>query len=276
VTLFQQAKAVVRNRVSSDTWLKMASAWHYATLPRRELEWWRDAAGRESRERLRRMHNRYRGQRCVIMGNGPSLNKTNLPVLASEFTFGMNRIYLAFDKLGFVPSFYVATNDLVLEQCAGEIADIAAPKFLSWELRDTVADIPDSILVRRVPRPHFSTDPTRGVWEGATVTYVTMQIAYYLGFSQVVLIGVDHNFATKGEPHKAVTSTGDDPNHFSPKYFGKGFRWQLPDLERSEVAYAMARQAFEADGREIVDATVGGKLQVFPKVDFDSVFPDRY
>jgi len=93
-----------------------------------------------------------------------------------------------------------------------------------------------------------------------------------MGFSEVILIGVDHNFATKGKPNTTITSEGDDPNHFDPKYFGKGFRWQLPDLETSEIAYRMARNAFEADGRKVVDATVGGKLTVFPKVEYNSLF----
>jgi hypothetical protein len=72
-----------------------------------------------------------------------------------------------------------------------------------------------------------------------------------------------------------VESQGADPDHFSPSYFGKGFRWQLPDLEGSERGYRLARQAFEKDGRRVVDATLGGKLTVFPKVEFDSLFRDR-
>jgi hypothetical protein len=120
--------------------------------------------------------------------------------------------------------------------------------------------------------PGFYTDVTNGVWAGATVTYVAMQLAYHMGFETVVLIGVDHSFATKGRPHAVVVSEGDDPNHFDPKYFGKGFRWQLPDLETSEVAYRMAKAQFERDGRRIVDATIGGKLQVFPKVDYEGLF----
>jgi hypothetical protein len=99
-----------------------------------------------------------------------------------------------------------------------------------------------------------------------------MQLAYHLGFQKVILIGVDHSFTTQGKPHQAVVSQGDDPNHFSPNYFSKGFRWQLPDLETSEAAYRLAHQAFEADGREIVDATIGGKLTIFPKVDYSSLF----
>ena len=46
----------------------------------------------------------------------------------------------------------------------------------------------------------------------------------------------------------------------------KGVKWQLPDLDNSALAYRLARTAFEADGRRIVDATVGGALSVFPKL----------
>jgi hypothetical protein len=115
-------------------------------------------------------------------------------------------------------------------------------------------------------------DACRPVWPGATVTFVAMQLAYHMGFDEVILLGVDHSFTTQGKPHTEVISQGDDPNHFAPNYFGKGFKWQLPDLETSEIAYKMARQAFEADGRKIMDATIGGKLTIFPKVDYDTLF----
>jgi hypothetical protein len=102
-----------------------------------------------------------------------------------------------------------------------------------------------------------------------------MQVAYYLGFQKVILVGVDHSFVTQGKPHTTVVSQGDDPNHFDPQYFGKGFRWQLPDLETSEMTYRIAKWQFENTGREIVDATVDGKLQVFPKVDYHLLFTQR-
>jgi hypothetical protein len=120
--------------------------------------------------------------------------------------------------------------------------------------------------------PGFSREVSGRVWEGATVTNVALQIAFHMGFEQVILIGVDHNFTTKGPANKTVTSQGDDPNHFSPAYFGKGFRWQLPDLETSEIGYRLAKQAYETAGRKVVDATVGGKLSVFPKVEFNQLF----
>ena len=89
---------------------------------------------------------------------------------------------------------------------------------------------------------------------------------HYLAVYRNNLIGVDHKFTIHGPPGRTIESAGDDPNHFSPNYFGKGFRWQLPSLEASEKAYRMAKQAFEEDNRRIIDATVGSNLRVFPKV----------
>ena len=224
--------------------------------------------------RLAALKLRRRNERCFIIGNGPSLNRTDLTRLRNEATFGLNRIYLLFGKLGFETTYHVCVNRLVIEQCAREIEALHMPRFVSWHSRDLIERRRGMIFVGD---PYdgslgFSKSPADCVWEGATVTYVAMQLAYYLGYRQVVLVGVDHNFVSRGTPHQAVTSTGADPDHFDANYFGKGFRWQLPDLEASEAAYRLAKDAFEADGREIVDATVGGKLTVFRKVRYESLF----
>jgi hypothetical protein len=110
------------------------------------------------------------------------------------------------------------------------------------------------------------------VFEGSTVTFVALQLAFHMGFEEVILVGVDHSFTTKGKPNVTVVSDGEDPNHFSAEYFGKGYRWQLPDLDASERAYLMAREAFDASNRRILDATIGGKLEVFPKVNYMDLF----
>ncbi|UCF44277.1 MAG: glycosyltransferase, partial [Planctomycetota bacterium] len=226
----------------------------------------------ESNLRLAQFRDKHRGQRCVIIGNGPSLNKMDLSFLKNEITFGMNRIYLLFNKWDFRPTYYVSVNPLVIEQSAGEIYKITSPKFLSLNGLPHVQNHRDNIFLQSIRRPSFSTDPRNGLWEGHTVTYVAMQLAYFMGFSEVILIGVDHCFKTKGAPNKEIVSQGPDENHFHPDYFGKGVRWQLPDLERSEMAYRLAKQAFEAAGRQIIDATVDGHLTIFPKADYREIF----
>jgi len=238
-------------------------------LPAAALHPWR----RESRKRLAALQNIHKGQRCFIIGNGPSLRQTDLKKLRSEFTFGLNRIYLLFPELGFTTTYLLSMNDLVIEQCASEILALSIPKFLTWRSHRFLTPTENThFLYTTYTGPKFARNVTGRLWEGATVTYVALQLAYHMGFETAILIGVDHNFVTKGDANKTVTSQGDDPNHFAPNYFGKGFRWQLPDLETSERAYRMARAAYEADSRRVLDATIGGKLTIFPKVDYLSLF----
>ena len=232
-----------------------------------------DPRRRKSIQYLKKFKDIHKGERCFIIGNGPSLKKTDVSKLKNEYCFGMNRIYLAFPDWGFESTYFVSINDLVIEQCADEIAQLKMPKFLAWHSRPYMNMVDEmAFLHTTYTGPHFQKDARKRIWEGATVTNVSMQLAFYMGFEKVILIGVDHNFKSKGEANKTVVSQGDDENHFDAKYFGKGFRWQLPDLETSEVAYKIARQAYEDVGREIVDATIGGKLDVFKKVEFDSLF----
>ena len=233
--------------------------------------------GRRSRERLEAMRGSATERRCVIIGNGPSLNQMDLSNLAGVPTFALNRGYLLFPRIGAPATYLVSANKYVLEQSMDEmLGSSPGPKFFNWRHRHLVPRGRDDVVFfDTVRNPGFSTDvPGKGLWEGATVTMVAMQLAYHFGYREVVLIGVDHNFTTEGPAHKLVTSQGADPNHFDPNYFGAGYRWQLPDLERSERAYRMARAAFEAAGGEVVDATVGGKLQVFRKVDFSTLFSE--
>ena len=244
--------------------LSRAALWPQATFH----PWRRDTV-----QRLGEMHNQHRGKRCFVIGNGPSLKQTDLSRLKNEYTIGMNRIYLGFSEMGFSTSYYVAINDLVVEQSAQDIQKLTMPRFVSWRARKWLQPQDNLFYLHTTyTGPRFSRDVTGRLWEGATVTNICLQLAYYFGFDEVILIGVDHNYDTKGKPNTTVVSQGDDPNHFHPGYFGKGFRWQLPDLMTSETGYQMARQAFEADGRRVIDATVGGKLRIFPRVDYNSLF----
>ena len=268
-------RAGIKNIIPNTVWRRGSNAYW----------WWRNRGNhqiaaifnfrlRSDRERLKEFRDRHKGERCFIIGNGPSLNKTDLSLLEEEISFGMNRIYLMFEKLGFETTYFFAINTLVIEQCASEISALPMPKFLTWRSRSWMTGDPGAIFVDTDYRgaEAFSTDLTGRVFEGGTVTYVALQAAYLMGFQKVILVGVDHRYSTEGAANATVVAQGEDPDHFHPEYFGRGFRWQLPDLEASEQSYRLARAAFEAAGREIVDATVGGQLEVFPKVDYQSLF----
>lgn len=97
-------------------------------LPAAYLHPWR----RESIRRLSLLRDAHKGERCFLIGNGPSLKRTDLSLLRNEFSFGFNRIFLAAEELNFTPSCLVSINDLVIEQSAPEFRALEMPKFFAW------------------------------------------------------------------------------------------------------------------------------------------------
>jgi hypothetical protein len=225
-----------------------------------------------------------RGRRCFIIGNGPSLAQMDLEPLGGEVTFAVNGIFLMFPDLTFRPTYYVVEDDLVAQDRATEINSLVGmqkffPKFLSpWLTPGPTTTFLNVIKdYRDYPGfPAFSTNAARAIWVGGTVTYINLQLAYYMGFDQVILIGVDCNYEVRDDEVDVegtlFTSTAPDRNHFHPDYFGAGYRFHDPMVERMQRAYARARQTFERDGREVLNATLGGKLEVFERTEYTALF----
>ena len=213
--------------------------------------------------------NKHLGETCIIIGNGPSLNDIPLELLNTYPTFGTNRIYL---MENFTPSYYVSVNPLVIEQSIEEINKLQAfAKFI----RHTHADkIEGAHPLRSGGFWTFSKEPDNYIFEGFTVTYVCMQLAFWMGFQTVLLVGVDHNFIVDGQPNEEQVSKGKDKNHFSEQYFDKGTVWNLPDLGSSERAYNIAKRVFEKDGRAIINLTTKTMLDVFRRDDYHNWLPE--
>ncbi|MCK4900605.1 MAG: hypothetical protein KAS38_17625, partial [Anaerolineales bacterium] len=137
---FQQQ---LKQKTPAPVW-RTVSRTRYAT--QRAAQWpaatfhpWR----RESIHKLAELKDVHRGQRCFIIGNGPSLKNTDLSLLKEEFSFGMNRIYLMFPELGFSTTYFLSVNSLVIEQCAEDIRSLTIPKFLSWRSRGLIQPTKD-------------------------------------------------------------------------------------------------------------------------------------
>jgi hypothetical protein len=227
-----------------------------------------------NRAKLSQFKDVHKGERCFVIANGPSLKNMNLAPLKDEFTFGMNRIYLLFDQMNFEVSYLVSINELVLDQFSEDIRRLSMPKFVNWKCRAKFKDVPETYFLKTKLSltDNFIDDISMPLSSGGTVTFITLQIAYYMGFNQVILVGLDHNFRDKGTPNKTeIRKSEIDRNHFHPNYFPAGVKWQLPDLVRSELAYSRAREIYEMNGREIIDATENGKCKVFKKISFGSV-----
>ena len=223
-------------------------------------------------KRLIRFSNIHNNENCFIIGNGPSLNKVDLSPLRDRHTFGLNKIYLIFDRVDLNLSYHVAVNPLVIKQSINEFVNLKCPSFLAYRTAHKLTHNCDNIYFlatdSQFPVQYsFYPDISQPITEGYTVTYVAMQIAFYMGFKNVFLIGVDHNFKAVGRPNEEQLMAGEDQSHFDPRYFSNQ-QWHLPDLEASELSYHLANFAFRRDGRQIYDATIDGKLNIFPKISY--------
>ena len=230
------------------------------------LLWDLNAESWRSRRKILSWKNRYMGQKAVIVCNGPSLLKTDLRILQDTFTFGLNKINLLFDKSDFRPSCIVAVNTFVIEQNAEYYRETDIPLFIDSFGIHHIKPRKNIVFLHSSNHHKFSRDCSLSIFQGATVTFVAMQLAFHMGFKNIALIGCDHNYSRKGPAHQIVVADEKDDNHFDPTYFSGGAKWQLPDLIHSELSYSMARDVFQRYGRNIYNATEGGSLELFPRI----------
>ncbi|MFN9531595.1 MAG: hypothetical protein ACK575_09150 [Cyanobacteriota bacterium] len=193
------------------------------------------------------------------------MKSTDFSLIRMEKTMGLNKIFLGFQRFLFYPKYYVAINKRVIQQSATEISALNCVRFIK-DLQDE-NPLPPSALTHFIharPEPGFFLDLREGFFEGYTVTFAALQIAYFMGFTTVISVGMDHRYSFTGEPNAPSLLEGEDPNHLDATYF-QGQTWDHPDLANSEHFYGLAREVFEQAGRRIIDCSVGGACTVFEK-----------
>lgn len=244
---------------------------------------------RSDRDKLLTLRNAFAGERCFIIGNGPSLNEHDLELIKDEYTFAVNSFFLKTRDTGFFPTFYTVEDSKVMEENVDDIRNYpAAFKFFPEDYQKYGLASESTCFFKMdwdfyfkskpyhgIPR--FSTVAHERIYAGQTVTVANLQLAYYLGFTEAYLIGMDFSYFIPPE-HKIngnhILSTTDDPNHFHKDYFGKGKTWKDPKLDRVAVSYRQVKLSFEAAGRKVFNATIGGKLEIFDRVDYEGLLRD--
>jgi hypothetical protein len=211
-----------------------------------------------------------------VLANGPSLLKCEVSRLASSVTIGSNALFLVYDKLGFAPTFLTVEDRLVGEDRAPVLNMLTNstkvfPHDLAYCLHADDHTIYCNFVRRYLGFPRFSDRFERIVYWGGTVSFMNLQLAYHLGCKPIYLVGFDHNYQVPNNAEGTViTSVNDDVNHVHPDYFGRGYRWHDPNVARMEIAYRAAKKFLDPRGVHVLNATVGGHLEVFPRVDFEA------
>lgn len=222
---------------------------------------------------LEKFKNIHRGKRCFIVATGPSLRIDDLNTLYhnGEICISVNSIFKAFDKTKWRPDYYVV-SDPGVAQWKNEILEMDAQTKFVADVIDCFDDKPyDNIFKWHFIReetdqeiPYFSDDFARGGFVGYTVVYDgAMQLAAYMGFQEIYLLGTDCTVYPDGR----VPHFGTDDSEL-----GGGYWWMKLWPSRIMRSYQVAKQYADSHGIKIYNATRGGALEVFPRVDFDSLF----
>lgn len=213
----------------------------------------------------------YKNKRCFIIATGSSLTIEDLNLLEKnhEICISMNKVLKIFDRTSWKPNYYVVSDDAMISDFYKEIveADIEA-KFISdvceiegYKKFENVYQYHLHVDDARKEKLKFSDDFAQKAYSGATVTYICMQLAVYMGFKQIYLLGVDFDY-----------QEGEITKHFIEDYHGKGEKANKTNYKMNLLAYQSAKEYADNHNVEIYNATRGGKLEVFERVDFDNLF----
>lgn len=239
----------------------------------------------ESYVNIRKLKDKYLGQRGFVIGNGPSLRMTDLNMLVNEISIASNKIYLAYNKTAWRPTYYSIVDEIVFKNIENELRDIKSIKFFpeSFARKEIIDDKTHFFTLLRDWydvghfEPGFSDNIESGLFAGECVTYCNIQILWYLGIREIYLLGVDHFFSipeekTKDKTFEYILTGSGECNHFDPNYRPKGEKWTMPHLKEQEMAYDYANKYAATHGGVIKNASRKSNLLSFEKVDFDSLF----
>ena len=243
-------------------------------------------------QKVQKFHNLYQGQKCFIIGNGPSLAIEDLEKLKNEVTFACNSIYGLYSRTEWRPTFWCAWDDVFCESILKERKNV---KYLlsncdaaftsankNTRLLRSDVDFSNLFFVRARWKSDeksglslFSDDCSSYCYASGTVTYLMLQLAVYMGFHEIYLLGIDMSYSAKF----LEDGTVDYSNSYA-----EGIKQKEAELEQEidkiciyanekmhEKAYMAAHQYADSHGIKIYNATRGGELEVFERVELDGM-----
>ncbi|MBQ3427201.1 MAG: DUF115 domain-containing protein [Clostridia bacterium] len=232
-------------------------------------------------EMIKELHNIHSESRCFIIGNGPSLTVNDLNKLDGEITFAANTIFNIFDDTDWRPTYYASQDDKLIPVIIERSLKIESKGFFfPYNLYDVKIPNRNNIYRYFVDKtdmypelPHFSDDISSKIYECYTISYTMIQLAIYMGFKEIYLLGMDHSFAVEVKADGTIVHN-NVKNHFgnSEEIIENQY---LPSTDKSTNAFIAAKKYADAHGIKIYNATRGGKLEVFERVNLDDIVKEK-
>lgn len=235
-------------------------------------------------EIIKSLKGAYKGKRCFIIGNGPSLTADDLDKLKGEYTFSSNRIFKIYNQTEWRPTFYCCQDGVVLDSIIQELNDVLPQSkyaFISTtqyqKYHSSFKDLANLLWMplRYVPPRkniyRFSECADKQIFEGLTVTYSCMQLAAYMGFSEIYLLGVDHNYPIEFDADGNIMSENKDVKSYFGGEEAQNVAITPPKVIEMSRAFISANKVSKNRDFTIYNATRGGKLEIFERKNFDEI-----
>lgn len=233
------------------------------------------------RKQFRKLKDVHKGERCFIIGNGPSLTVADLELLKNEYTFAANRIFYLFDKTEWRPTYYCSQDTVVIDDIKDRFSDVLPVCENMFLIRKCYRRVPAQVRKNkktlfycvRYKQAHkeliFCEDISRHISGGSTITYAAMQIAAYMGFKEIYLLGVDHSYASSNFKDNEIGEQGVKASYFEgmPAHI----KMTRPNTDVSTLSFIKAKEYGDSHGLKIINATRGGKLEVFPRMQLEDI-----
>lgn len=216
---------------------------------------------------------KHKGERCFIIATGPSLTMEDIESLKNEKTISMNSICRLYTETDWRPTYFAVQDNYVFKNLQDIIRlHKEVPVFISdniWKRfkrerewiefpTDTLYHAYDMKLGKYYAK--FSDDAYDIVYDGYSIAYSCIELAVYMGFKEIYLLGADCTYF--GEKEHFVESGVEDRSR----------KYATPKLI---VGYEKVKEYADVHGIKVYNATRGGVLEVFPRIELKDVLADR-
>lgn len=211
---------------------------------------------------------RPRGNRIIVVGNGPSLNKLPMHLLEGEDVFVSNNFHLMFPRVAWRPRYLAMSDAYVLIESHAKTVEHAAVYERIYVPAVHASNVDAFRLYDPLKNAYFfnvmpvpKIDGLAHVPIHKTVTNFMLGIAGRLGYRDVLFIGMDLSYPSVkhyDQTKRVIQSQRDDPDHFSPEYFNKGKHFHAPEADemRNQIRQTITRMP----GTRFRNIGVGGRL----------------
>ena len=236
---------------------------------RRNKEIFNNAEGLNSNySHLRKYRDLHFGKRCFIVATGPSLTTEDLELIKNEYTIGVNALCKKFPEMGWKTTYFVISDAEAYNKLKPFLNEQNISFFGGHS--DEIGDKNCIVIPKDIHNNYMWRNSKKVFWKnieiavgnGNTVVLNAIQIAAYMGFKEIYLLGTDCNYRLKSEKLYFV-----DHGIRSSVQYSAGIR-MIED-------YKAIKRFTDAWGIKVFNATRGGMLEVFERVDLSRVLNVR-